>query len=328
MLIDAVTITVKAGHGGRGAVAFNTVKMALGPTGGSGAKGGNVFLEAVADIGALRRFRTKKLFQAPRGEDGRGQFRDGHRGEDLILLVPRGSVITNKETGHVWELTRLGERALVAEGGNGGKGNFQYRSPTNTSPKQSQPGLPGQEYELHIELKLIADVGLVGFPNVGKSSFLNEFTNAKSRVANYAFTTLEPNLGAYFDLIIADIPGLIEGASIGKGLGIKFLRHIERTRVLFHFIDANTENPLADYKTVRHELAAYNKALSEKREYIIISKADAVSSERLAEITKKLQSLKKEIIPVSIYDPDRIIPIKKILDNLAREIKVTVPLGA
>lgn len=323
MLIDNVVIKVLAGKGGAGAVAFSKIMMSLGPTGASGGHGGSAYLEAVADLGALRKFRTKKVFNAEDGRDGRGSFRDGHRGEDLVLHVPRGTVVHNLTTKAEHELTKLGERLLVVKGGNGGKGNFHYRSSTNTSPKQSQPGLPGETCELELELKLIADIGLIGFPNIGKSSFLNAVTNAQSRVANYAFTTLEPHLGAYEGLILADLPGLIEGASSGKGLGIKFLRHIERTRILFHFIDAETIDPLTDYKTLRRELGAYNPVLLEKREFIVISRTDLADESRCKEISQVLAHLGKEIIMLSINDKKLMTEIRKVLDRIRKEVSVS-----
>ena len=320
MLIDNVTIKVTAGKGGDGAATFNKMKMALGPTGGSGGKGGDVYLEAVADLGALRRFRVKKSFRAENGLNGRDSFRDGHDGKDLVLLVPRGTIARNIETGERVEMTTVGERVLAARGGKGGKGNFHFRSPTNTSPKEFQRGLEGEQCSLELELKLIADIGLIGFPNIGKSSFLNEITNAQSKVANYRFTTLEPHLGSYYGLIIADIPGLIEGASSGKGLGVKFLRHIERTRVLFHFIDADSKDPLADYQIIRKELGAHNKLLLDKPEYIIISRADTVSDEIISEITEALTPLGKEVVPISIHDPDRMAAIEKLLGQLTKKL--------
>ena len=320
MLVDTVTIKVTAGHGGKGSVAFNTQKMALGPTGAAGGNGGDVFLEAVADLGALHRFKTSKVFKAQNGEDGRSKYRDGHAGVALILKVPRGTVVRSSLTGKEHELTKIGERLLVAKGGRRGWGNFHFRSSTNTSPKESQPGLPGEYTELALELKLIADIGLIGFPNVGKSSFLNAVTEAQSPVANYAFTTLEPHLGSYYGLILADLPGLIEGASRGKGLGIKFLRHVERTHILFHFIDAGSKDPLTDYKTIRRELGAYNKTLLQKPEYILVSKSDSVSSERLTEIIKKLKGTKREIFPISIYNDAQGDVVKNLLNGIKKEI--------
>lgn len=320
MLIDEVRINVSAGDGGDGAVAFSHIKMTLGPTGGSGGKGGDAYLEAVLDMGALRHFRTKKSFAAEDGHAGRSAFRDGRVGEDIVLSVPRGTVAKDVVKSTTFEFTKLGERVCVARGGRGGKGNFKFKSSRNTSPKESQPGLPGESVELELELKLIADVGLIGLPNAGKSSFLNEVTAAKSRVANYPFTTLEPHLGAYHALILADIPGLIEGASRGKGLGIKFLRHIERTRILFHFIDAGSQDPLADYQIIRAELGAYNKELLAKKEYIFISKTDSVGEKRLGEITRALASTKKEVVHVSIYNPEQMAAARKLLDHILKEI--------
>ena len=316
MFIDTAIIKVKAGRGGDGVVAFNGVKMMLGPTGGSGGNGGDIYLEAVADLGALRKYRRIKSFKADDGLPGRSSFRDGHRGKELTLVVPRGTFVKNLITNTWCELSTVGQRLLVAKGGVGGRGNFHFRSATNTTPKGAEQGLKGEESTLELELKLIADVGLVGLPNVGKSSFLNAVTNAQSPVADYAFTTLEPHLGMHYGVVIADIPGIIEGASSGKGLGIKFLRHIERTRVLFHFLDAQAADPLTDYKVIRAELGAYSPALLEKSEFIIISRADNVDEKRLKEIIKSLKPLKREIIPISILDEKLLEPIKKVLNSI------------
>lgn len=323
MLIDDVTIRVKTGKGGKGAVGFSRTKMTLGPTGGAGGKGGSVYLEAATDLGALRRFRTQKAFAAEDGREGRSAFRDGHDGKDLTLLVPRGTVVHNLTTGTEHELTAEGERILIAKGGRGGKGNFHYRSSRNTSPREFQPGLPGEEYSLRLTLKLIADIGLIGLPNVGKSSFLNAVTNAQSRVANYAFTTLEPHLGVYEGLVLADIPGLIEGASIGKGLGFKFLRHIERTRILFHFIDVNAEDPVQDYKVIRQELGAYNPVLLEKPEYLLITKIDTVEKRRIAEVEKALQAHLpgKEIVTLSLQGTREMEDARKLLHRIGMGVE-------
>ncbi len=322
MLIDDVVIKVKAGAGGRGAVAFDKNKMALGPAGGNGGNGGNVFCEGVSDLSALNHFRHKKDLSARNGEDGRSQFRDGMTSEDLILNVPVGTVIHNAEAGTDEEIVKIGQRVLVAKGGHGGKGNYLFRGPKSTSPKRFQFGLPGENATLRLELKLIADVGLIGYPNVGKSSLLNELTRAQSKVANYAFTTLEPNLGTFYELILADLPGLIEGASTGKGLGIKFLRHVERTKILFHLLSAESENIVKDYKAIRKELGAYNKELLNKEEYIFVSKSDAVSDKDLKAKIAKLKKLNPKVDSISIYDLDSIERVKKILNKIIKAKKV------
>lgn len=319
MLIDDVTISVAAGDGGRGAVAFNKNKMSLGPAGGSGGNGGSVYCEGVSDLSALRQFRFKKNLEAADGGNGGGQFVDGHTGKDLILPVPVGTVIHNLDNGEEQEIAVIGQRALMAKGGHGGKGNFLFRAPHRTTPRLFQKGLPGEKFALRLELKLIADVGLIGFPNAGKSSLLNKLTRARSKVANYPFTTLEPNLGVYYELILADIPGLIENASLGKGLGIKFLKHVERTSIFFHLISAESETPAKDYAVIRKELGAYNPALLNKKECIFLSKSDLVGE---ADLEKKLAAMKKinpAVIPISIHDSDSLKQVKKILNGIAKE---------
>jgi GTP-binding protein len=319
MLVDDVTIRVKAGDGGKGAVAFNKNLMSLGPAGGSGGKGGSVYAMGVSDLSALGQFRFKKEFAAENGRIGRDQFRDGHVGADLILKLPIGTVIHNLTTGEDTSVEKIGERIFLAKGGIGGRGNFQFRSAHNTSPRQSDAGRPGESFEMRLELKFIADVGFVGLPNAGKSSMLNALTRASAKVANYPFTTLEPNLGVYYELIIADIPGLIEGSSRGKGLGIRFLRHIERTQTLFHFISAESPSPIADYKTIRRELGKYNKILLKKPEHIFLTKSDLATP---PELKKKLASLKKidpGAIAISIHDPESIRKIQKILNKIKEE---------
>lgn len=316
MLIDDVTIRVRAGKGGKGAVAWEKNKLALGPTGARGGNGGSVYMEGVADIGALAQFRHEKEIAAENGEEGGPQYSDGRNGKDVIVRVPVGTVIHTIDAHTEREVVRIGERIRVAEGGLGGKGNFHFRSPENTSPTEFQPGLPGDEFQLRLELKLIADVGFVGLPNVGKSSLLNELTAAKSKVANYPFTTLEPNLGAYYDLIIADIPGLIEGAHAGKGLGIKFLRHVERTSVLFHFISAESETPEDDYRIIKNELAAFNPELAKKNEYLFLSKSDILAPAEIDECLAMLKKCNPTARALSIYDLDSLEHIKGLLNEL------------
>ncbi|MDP2703638.1 MAG: GTPase ObgE [bacterium] len=327
MLVDDVKVKIFAGHGGKGAVAFNTNLKSLGPTGTSGGRGGSVYATGVSDISALRQFRYKKEFRAEDGRDGRGQFRDGHDGKDILLLLPLGTVIHNltqprlavearQATGSEISIEKTGERILLAKGGIGGRGNFHFRSSRNTSPQESQPGLPGESFVFRFELKLIADVGFVGLPNAGKSSMLNALTNAKSKVANYPFTTLEPNLGAYYELILADIPGLIEGSSTGRGLGVKFLRHIERTRILFHFISAESSEPAKDYETIRKELGSYNKELLQKPEYLFLTKSDLAAAVELEEKLDALKKINRNAIAISILDPESVKEIKKILNDI------------
>lgn len=335
MLIDDVKITIQAGHGGKGAVAFNKTLMSLGPAGGAGGRGGSVYVEGMSDLSILHHYRNKKDYAAENGHEGKGQFVDGRAGEDLTLPVPVGTIIHNLDTGADVDITHVGEKVLVAAGGFGGKGNYHFRSSTNTSPKQFQPGLPGEGFTLRLELKLIADVGLIGLPNVGKSSLLNALTKSQAKVANYEFTTLEPNLGAYYGgIILADIPGLIEGASQGKGLGHKFLRHIERTRVLFHLVSATSVDPLTDYQTVREELRLHNPELIEKKEYVFLSRSDDADKTKIAEAVKALKkanpvkSLRShgagvKAEPISILDDTLLKPVKKALEEVTKEREST-----
>src|SRR3989344_34578 len=323
MLIDEVKITVKAGDGGAGAVAFNKNMMSLGPVGGSGGKGADVFVEGISDLSALNQFYYKKNVEAKNGGMGRGQYLDGKDGDDLVLKIPVGTKFYNLTNGETQEVLKIGERICLAKGGKGGKGNFLFRSSRNTSPKQFQLGLPGDFFEYRVELQLIADVGFIGLPNAGKSSLLNELTRANAKVANYKFTTLEPNLGAYYDLILADIPGLIEGASKGRGLGFKFLRHISRAKILFHLVSAESDDPVRDYIVVRRELGAHSKELLEKEEYVFLSKSDLLSE---AELKQKLLALKKmnhKVNSLSIHDYASVERVKKLLGVIQNEKRAT-----
>ena len=322
MLIDDVKIKIFSGKGGDGRVAFNKIKMNKGPTGGDGGQGGDVYFRGIANIGALSRFRGKKVFRALDGKMGGDQKRSGKNGSDLVLDVPVGTVIHFLERQISKEIIKIDEKIPVARGGRGGKGNFFFRSSRNTTPMTAEKGGKGQQFDLRLELKLIADVGLIGFPNVGKSSLLNMLTNAKSRVANYPFTTLEPNLGAYYELILADIPGLIEGASFGKGLGIKFLRHIERTKIFFHLISAQSEDPVKDYKAIRKELGEYNKNLLKKKEFVFLSKKDMVLEKDWKEKLKALKKINPKVLAISILDDRDMEKVRKILGEIIEKKKV------
>ncbi len=319
MIIDDVKIKVKAGDGGRGAVAFNKTKMSRGPTGGDGGKGGDVYFEGVSNLSTLNQFRYKKELSAENGKPGERSNRDGLNGKDLILRIPVGTVIHNLSLNQDSEIVSVGQRLLVSKGGKKGLGNFRFRSSTNITPEEFGEGRLGKEYELRLELKMIADVGFVGLPNVGKSSLLNELTRADSKVANYPFTTLDPNLGVYYGLILADIPGLIEGASLGKGLGIKFLRHIERTKIIFHFISAESKNSLADYKIIRNELETHNKELLLKPEYIILTKSDLFPEKDIKKKIDILKKTRKEVLAISIIDEESLKPVEKILRKIIKE---------
>jgi GTPase len=315
MLIDDIKIRVRAGKGGNGMAAFNKTKMNLGPTGGNGGNGGNIYIEGITDLGSLLQFRYKKEIKAEKGENAKSRD-DGAGGKDLVLKVPVGTVVHNLTNGKNFEIVSMGQKIFLAKGGIGGKGNYFFKSSINTTPIEFEEGTPGEEFELRLELKLIADVGLIGLPNAGKSSLLNRLTNARSKVANYPFTTLNPNLGVYYELILADIPGLIEGASKGKGLGDKFLRHIERTKTIFHLVSCESKDPAKDYQTIRNELGAYNKDLLLKQEYVFLSKSDELAKEELEEKLKVLRKKVPQAIPISIIDDKSIEQVEIILRKL------------
>lgn len=314
MLIDEVEITLKAGHGGAGRVSFNPGRYG-GPNGGNGGKGGNIISTVTSDLTALNQFAHKKIFEAKNGEMGGSNKRSGSDAPDIEFQFPIGTHLIDQRSGTIIELNDLDQKILICRGGLGGLGNFEFRSSTNTTPRYAQPGLNGEEKTFMVILKLIANFGLIGLPNAGKSSLLNELTKANVKVASYPFTTLEPNLGALNGKIIADIPGLIEGASGGKGLGIKFLKHIEKVSLLLHCISAESENPNRDYKTIRKEMEEYDSALMTKPEIILLTKTDLVDAKTLAKKIKSLSVFKKEILPVSIHDWESIEDLKNQLSR-------------
>ncbi|OHA62407.1 MAG: hypothetical protein A2748_00200 [Candidatus Wildermuthbacteria bacterium RIFCSPHIGHO2_01_FULL_45_20] len=319
MLIDDITIHVISGKGGDGLVAFNKTKLSLGPTGGSGGNGGNIFFEGVTDLSALNRLRYKKVFNAEGGKKGRPQLNDGTTGKELIIQVPVGTIVHNLNTGTAHEIVTSRERYLIARGGRGGKGNFHFRGPQNTSPKQFEQGRLGEEFDIRLELKLIADVGIIGLPNSGKSSLLNALTKAQSKVADYPFTTLEPHLGVYYGVILTDIPGLIEGASTGKGLGIKFLRHIERTKILFHLVSGDSSDIAKDYQTIRNELGSYSEALLAKEEFVFLTKSDILSPDEIKAKLLELQKLNPNAMAISIHEPLSLNQVAYLLNNIQQE---------
>lgn len=302
MFTDYVKIYAQAGKGGNGAISFRHEKYvaAGGPDGGDGGRGGDVYFKVDPDANTLIEFRFKKKFKAENGENGQGARKYGKSAEDLYIPVPIGTVIKDAETNQVLaDLSTPGQEALILKGGRGGLGNSHFATATRQAPRFAQDGEPGKEKELVLELKLLADVGLIGFPNVGKSTFLSKVTSATPKIANYHFTTIEPNLGVvtskYGDsFVIADIPGIIEGASDGVGLGIQFLRHIERTRLLLHFIDVSgTEgrDPVKDYQVINDELKDYSEKLSHRTQIIVANKSDIAQDDdnykKLADIAEK-----------------------------------------
>ncbi len=275
--VDELHIEARAGNGGNGVVRWLHLKGIeyAGPSGGNGGSGGDVYIRGVDDLNLLARYRGEKKFQAEHGEDGGNRNKDGKSGNDLVIDVPVGAVVRNLSTGEVVDVLISGEQHLILKGGRGGAGNAAFKSSVNRSPTESTVGGRGERAKLHIELRLIAAGGLIGLPNAGKSSLLNALTGASAKVGAYEFTTLDPNLGVFYGHVLADIPGLIEGASEGKGLGMQFLRHIARTRLLLHCVSLESDTPLEDYRTVRTELEQFEGgALAQRPELVILTKSD------------------------------------------------------
>lgn len=309
MLIDHVTLKIEAGKGGDGVVRWRREKGIPfgGPAGGDGGRGGDVYLRVIRDIQALSVYKHKKEWMADIGEAGQKRSMHGSDAKDLFLQVPIGAVVYNREYDKSYECLEEGDM-LILRGGKGGLGNENFKSSTNRTPEEFTKGERGEFATLDVELKLIADVGLIGLPNAGKSSLLNALTRAGAKIGDYPFTTLEPNLGVYFNYVLADIPGLIEGASDGKGLGHKFLRHITRTRVLVHLISAENENVGEVYTTIREELGKYDKELLKREEVIVLSKIDTVDKDTIKAKIKELEkaSKRKDIKVLSLYEDDTV----------------------
>lgn len=308
MLIDEIKITVRAGHGGPGKVHFD----GNGPDGGNGGKGGDVYITVTSDLKALNQFSADPEVTAENGQPGMSHRSFGKKGQDKTITLPVGTSITDQDSGQTWELTQTDQTILICKGGRGGRGNLEFKSSKNRSPDYAQPGLEGDFKKLKLNLRFIAEYGLIGLPNAGKSSLLNELTNSKAVVAAYPFTTLEANLGVMGRSVIADIPGLIEGASHGKGLGTGFLKHIEKVKVLLHCIASDSPDVLKDYLTINQELQKYNPDLLTKPRLILLTKTDllalngASGEVGINDQVSKLKSLKFPIYPVSIYNPESI----------------------
>ncbi len=319
--VDELQFHIKAGNGGSGVVRWRHErgKEFSGAAGGNGGKGGDVYVRAIRDLGILANYRNTKSFEAFKGEDGMRNSMHGGDGKDLIIDLPIGSIITDLHTKRQYNLTVDEEKILILKGGRGGLGNEHFKASTNVTPLQSTPGTKGEEADFHIELELVADAGLIGLPNAGKSSLLNALTNARAQVGSYAFTTLEPNLGALKGgFILADIPGLIEGASEGKGLGHKFLRHIKRTKMILHLISLENENIIEVYKTIRNELIEYGQGLDEKKETIILTKTDTTDQKKIEQAKKKLIKYNKDILSVTVLDDD---DVKILSDKLVKMLR-------
>jgi GTPase len=326
--LDQAKIYIRSGAGGPGAVSFRREKYIEygGPDGGDGGKGGDIVFEAVEGLNTLIDFRYTQHFKAPRGKGGAGRNQTGAGGKDLVVRVPVGTQVLAEDKEHVLaDFTTVGQRRTMLRGGDGGRGNASFKTSTNRAPRQHGTGWPGEEMWVWLRLKLIADVGLVGLPNAGKSTFLNAVSNAKAKVGDYPFTTLHPKLGAIRhkgrDFVLADIPGLIEGAAEGAGIGDRFLGHIERTRVLLHLVDANNEDVAETYRTVRNELDAYGAGLGDKIEILALNKIDTIDQELVDALSAELEEESGvRPLPVSGITGEG---VEAVLDSMIQQLQAT-----
>ncbi len=320
MFVDELTIYAKAGNGGTGVVRWRSEKFRpmAGPSGGDGGRGADVVVRAVLDINQLAKYTGNKNFIAEDGVAGMKDSLTGKNGDTLFIDVPVGSRVTDQNRNRVIELTEVGQTERMLKGGGGGLGNEHFKSSTNQSPTESTGGHPGEEGNFMIEVRLMVDIGFVGLPNAGKSTLLNALTNAQSRIGAYPFTTLEPHLGDMYGFIIADIPGLIEGAAEGKGLGHKFLRHVSRTKMILHLVSLESENPEEDYYTISKELSEYDKELNEKEVWIILTKKDLVNQEKIDATIAALAKTEKRVLVVGQNDDDS---YKTLRDTLVAHLR-------
>jgi len=320
MFVDELTINAKAGHGGDGVVRWLQLKFMAkgGPAGGNGGNGGDVYIRAVRDLGLLSKYTGEKAFNAENGTAGQGRSKYGKNGEDMYVDLPIGSKITDVERKRVYTLEKEGETHKILKGGQGGLGNEHFKSSTNRSPEESTKGKAGEEGTFFIELSLVVDVGFIGFPNAGKSTLLNTFTNATAAVGAYPFTTLEPHLGDLFGFILADIPGLIEGASEGRGLGHKFLRHVQKTKMLLHLVSFEQEDMVSAYSAIRNELEKFDELLTRKEEWIILTKSDLVEESKADESKKLFEKFGKPTFVISAESGEG---VKELRDALITSLR-------
>lgn len=320
MFVDEITIKASAGNGGDGVARWRQEKFKplSGPAGGNGGRGGSVYLRAVRDLSLLSKYTGSKVFKAKDGEQGRSLSQHGKASEDLYIDVPVGSRVTDLGRGRTVELEKEGQTEKILEGGRGGLGNEHFKSSVNRSPVETTHGKKGEEGDFLIELALVVDVGLIGKPNAGKSTLLNAITNAHSAVADYPFTTLEPHLGDFYGFVLADIPGLIEGASEGKGLGHKFLKHISKTKMLLHLVSLEEEDPKNAYYTILKELSAYDKTVADKETWIVFTKKDLVSQHKIDEVLKSIDTPQNRVFVISTITGEG---VKTLQDSLTKNLQ-------
>ena len=336
MFIDEAIIRIKAGDGGNGCMAFRREKFVPrgGPSGGDGGHGGDIVMESSERHNTLIHFRFNPEYKGERGRHGEGSNCTGRDGDPIILKVPVGTIVYDRDSGElVHDFSQPDERIVVAHGGRGGRGNQHFATSTHQAPREHEPGQPGEERALRLELKLMADVGLVGYPNVGKSTLISRISAARPKIADYPFTTLQPNLGVVTigemphedSYVVADIPGLIEGAHEGTGLGVQFLRHIERNRVLAHLIDVSDSSgrpdPVKDFNVIMHELASFGAGLEKKPMIVVATKIDAVNPEKLAKLQKHCKKLKLELLEISAVTGKGIKELKYAIGKRVVEVR-------